>query len=108
MTLEEAWKQRLGFLAEAKKHLDQAKDVSPQRFTAPKNCKIGVWFSSVSLYYEEKEHEHAGNVLLLMADTVWYDAVLENKGNIRVDWEAAGAAGYRCKLETGETFEPHN
>jgi hypothetical protein len=38
---------------------------------------------------------------------LWACAILEIKGNIKIGWEwVSEKSAYRCKLETGEVFEP--
>ena len=41
------------------------------------------------------------------SDTLWAKAIIEIKGNIKIEWKWIPAKNdYSCTLETGEVFEP--
>ena len=48
-----------------------------------------------------------GDKLWAEGDKLWACAIIEIKGNIKIEWEYVSEKNnYRCKLETGEVFEP--
>lgn len=48
-----------------------------------------------------------GNRLRAEGDRLWADAVSSNRGKIISEWEwIEEKENYRCKLQTGEVFEP--
>jgi len=106
-TLAAAWNERLRCLSEGKLYISRAANLDKERFTAPRNCKIEVWFASMQAFYESESIRRQANDFFYDADDVWRDAVVQHKGNIRADWtEVPNGGGWKCKLETGEEFEP--
>lgn len=48
-----------------------------------------------------------GDKLRAEGDKLWAEAIIEIKGNIKIEWQlVSDKSTYRCKLETGEVFEP--
>lgn len=48
-----------------------------------------------------------GAKLKAEGDKLWAEAIIKIKGNIKIEWEwIPSKESYRCKLETGEIFEP--
>ena len=78
ITLAVAWKKRANLLAEGDK----------------------LWAEGDKLRAE-------GDKLWAEGDKLWACAIIEIKGNIKIDWEYVSEKNnYRCRLETGEVFEP--
>ena len=76
LTLETAWKKRLKLKAEGKK----------LRAEGDK-----LWAEGKKLYAE--------------GDKLWAEAIIEIKGNIKLEWKYVNN-NYECHLETGEVFKP--
>lgn len=106
LSLTEAWENRRKLLADAQTHLDRVAELRKATFSAPFNSKVTMWFAACSSFYEAQNAELIGNTLRYEADECWHNAVLENKGNIRLTWADVEGRGWKCTLETGEVFEP--
>ena len=85
LTLKIAWKKRAKLWAEGDK----------LRAEGDK-----LWAEGAKLWAE-------GAKLRAEGDKLWACAILEIKGNIKIEWGwVLEKSAYRCKLETGEVFEP--
>ena len=48
-----------------------------------------------------------GDKLRAKGDKLWAEAIIAIKGNIIIEWEyVTEKSDFRCKLKTGEVFEP--
>ena len=85
ITLAVAWKKRANLLAEGDK----------------------LWAEGDKLRAEVAKLWAEGAKLRAEGDKLWACAIIEIKGNIKIDWEYVSEKNdYRCRLETGEVFEP--
>ena len=105
ITLDEAWDKRQALLKEGSEIFAEAEGLSKGRFTPAPNAKVGLWYASILAYYDFMACLEKARLKNFEADTVWHEAIMVNKGNIRIEWKAAGKA-WACVLETGEVFEP--
>ncbi len=103
--LYDAWDKRQSLMKEAKALQDKAVELDRSRFTAPPSSRVTVWYASMTAYYDAEFLRDRANHLLFEADSLWAKAVTESKGDARVTWDWANT-GWRCKLESGEVFEP--
>ncbi len=66
-----------------------------------------LWAEGDKLSAECAKLRAEGAKLSAEGDKLWAEGVLEVYGNIRLEWEwVPEKQNYRCKLETGEVFEP--
>jgi hypothetical protein len=92
LTLEIAWKKRAKLWAEGDKLWAEGNK---------------LWAEGNKLWAEGAKLRAEGAKLRAEGDKLWAEAVIEIKGNILIEWEyISEKSDYRCKLETGEVFEP--
>jgi len=66
-----------------------------------------AWEKRANLWAEGAKLEAEGAKLRAEGAKLWAEAIIEVKGNIKIEWEwISEKENYRCKLETGEVFEP--
>ncbi len=106
--LKTAWKKRLALMAEGTRLQAQYNEMKKERFSAGKHCRATVWYAAISSYYESEKVGSEANKKFFEADTVWFNALHETRGNVYVDWTfvEGKASGWRCTIEGGEVFEP--
>ncbi len=109
-TLQDAWNSRLDWLRQGEKLFKECEELKKQILSVTDKCRIASWYVAVSSFYEAEFKKHDSFSRFMTADQVWHDAVVKEKGNIRVEWTTMKRSGrsdvYRCTLETGEVFEP--
>ena len=92
MTLKLAWKKRTKLRAEGDK-------------LSAEGAKLRA--EGAKLRAEGDKLSAEGAKLRAEGDNVWACAIIEIRGNITLEWEwVSEKQDYRCKLETGEVFEP--
>lgn len=70
----------------------------------PVNTKVSVWYTGSEMVSDAIQVRAKGYAIRLAADRLWRDAVVKEKGDIKVTWDLYNDV-WRCTLETGEVFE---
>ena len=66
-----------------------------------------LWAEGDKLWAEGNRLRAEGNKLRAEGDRLWAEAILELRGNIKMEWEyVMKKKDYKCTLGTGEVFEP--
>ena len=99
LTLKIAWKKRAKLRAEGDKLWAEGAKLRAE------GAKL--WAEGDKLRAEGAKLRAEGAKLWAEGDKLWACAILEIKGNIKIEWGwVLEKSAYRCKLETGEVFEP--
>jgi hypothetical protein len=69
--------------------------------------KTKIKFTLEMKWQERAKLRAEGDKLRAEGDKLWAEAILEIKGNILIQWIwVPEKKDYKCKLETGEEFNP--
>ena len=64
-----------------------------------------AWGKRLKLRAEGAKLKAEGDKLWAEGDKLWAEAIIEIKGNIKLEWKYVNN-NYECHLETGEVFRP--
>ena len=96
LTLEIAWEKRLKLYAEGDKLKAEVTKLWAE------GTKLRA--EGEKLYAEGDKLRAEGDKLRAEGDKLWAEAILEIKGNIKLEWKYVKNE-YECHLETGEVFK---